>query len=437
MANNTIAILGRPNVGKSTLFNRLVGKTHAIVSPVEGVTRDRIYGTFDWLNRQFNVIDTGGYIPFSDDKINKHVRLQADIAAQEADFIILLVDGRSELTSSEKNLASLIIGMEKPYILVANKIDDLSHEKDIYNLFELGMGEPMAISAQSGRSLGDLLDEIHNRIPETSEKKKNSENLVNVAIIGMPNVGKSSLMNSLLNEEKSIVTDIAGTTRDSVDSYIKYFGRDVRIIDTAGLRKKAKVNDTIEFYSAVRTNRVLLECDIALVLIDASKGFDNQDRDIVRSVIDVGKGLILVINKWDKIDKSTNTMKDFVDEIEYRFMAMKHYPKLFISVKNNLRIPSVLDEAIRVFDARRTKIKTAALNEYVKKVTLKYPPPGVKGKHLKIKYVTQVHHSPPILAFYTNHPDLFPISYKRYLENQLRKNFDLEGVPIRISFRQK
>ncbi|MBC8312503.1 MAG: ribosome biogenesis GTPase Der [Candidatus Marinimicrobia bacterium] len=437
MADYTIAILGRPNVGKSTLFNRLVGKTHAIVSPVEGVTRDRIYGTFDWLHREFDVIDTGGYIPHTEDEINKHVRLQADIAAEEADFLILLVDGRSELTSSEKTLAELIIAMEKPFILVANKIDDISHEKDIFGLYELGMGDPMPVSAQSGRSLGDLLDEIHERLPQRPPKKKIGDDIINLAIIGMPNVGKSSLMNNLLKEEKSIVTDIAGTTRDSVDSYMKHFGRDVRMIDTAGLRRKAKVSDSIEFYSAVRTNRVLEECDVALVLIDATKGFGNQDRDIARAVMDSGKGLVLVVNKWDAIEKDTDTMKDFMEEIEYRFMAMQHYPILFISVKNNRRVTTVLDEAVRIFDARRKKMQTSNLNEFMMKAVGKYPPPGVKGKHLKIKYVTQVHHSPPILAFYTNHPDLFPIAYKRYLENQLRQTFDLKGVPIRISFRHK
>jgi len=437
MADYTIAILGRPNVGKSTLFNRLVGKTHAIVSPVEGVTRDRIYGTFDWLHREFDVIDTGGYIPHTEDEINKHVRLQADIAAEEADFLILLVDGRAELTSSEKTLAELIIAMEKPFILVANKIDDIVHEKDIFSLYELGMGDPMPISAQSGRSLGDLLDEIHVRLPQRPAKKKISDEIINLAIIGMPNVGKSSLMNNLLKEEKSIVTNIAGTTRDSVDSYIKHFNRDIRMIDTAGLRRKAKVNDSIEFYSSVRTNRVLEECDVALVLIDATKGFGNQDRDIARAVMDSGKGLVLVVNKWDAIEKDTDTMKDFMDEIEHRFMAMQHYPILFISVKNNRRVTTVLDEAIRIFDSRRKKIQTANLNGFLLKAVGKYPPPGIKGKHLKIKYVTQVHHSPPILAFYTNHPDLFPIAYKRYLENQLRKSFDLKGVPIRISFRHK
>jgi GTP-binding protein len=437
MADYTIAILGRPNVGKSTLFNRLMGKTHAIVSPVEGVTRDRIHGRFDWLNRMYNVIDTGGYIPHTEDKINKHVRMQADIAAEEADFIILLVDGRSEVTSSEKTLAKLIMALEKPYILVANKIDDISHEKDIYGLYELGMGEPMPVSAQSGRSLGDLLDRIGELLPEKESKKDMDEDLLNLAIVGMPNVGKSSLMNNLLKEEKSIVTDIAGTTRDSVDSYLKFFGQDIRLIDTAGLRRKAKMSDSIEYYSSVRTNRVLEECDVALVLIDAPKGFGNQDRDIVRQVMDAGKGLVLVVNKWDAVEKDTDTMKEFMEEIEYRFLSMRHYPILFISVKNNRRVNSVLEAAVKVHHSRRTKLQTANLNEFVQKATYKFPPPGVKGKNLKIKYATQVHHSPPIFAFYTNHPSLFPVSYQRYLENQLRDTFELTGVPIRISFRQK
>ena len=437
MAEYTIAILGRPNVGKSTLFNRLIGKTHSIVSPIEGVTRDRVNGKFDWLDRKYNIIDTGGYIPNNDQEINTQVRIQADIALSEADFLILLVDGRSDITASDRTLSKLIIESHKPHLLVANKIDDKSHENEIYSLYELGMGDPIPISAQSGRSLGDLLDIINQILPARVIKKKNVDEMINLAIVGMPNVGKSSLMNILVKEEKSIVTNIAGTTRDSIDSKLKYFGRNIRLIDTAGLRRKAKINDSIEFYSSVRTNRVIDECDVALVLIDASKGFDNQDRDIVRLVMDMGKGLVLVVNKWDSIKKDTNTMNNFIDEIEYRFLSIRHYPILFISVLNNLRVYSVLEEAVKVFDSRRSKIKTSDLNEFVNKTVFKYPPPAIKGKNLKIKYVTQVHHSPPIFAFYTNYPDLFPISYKRYLENQLRDTFNLEGVPIRISFRNK
>ena len=305
MANSTIAILGRPNVGKSTLFNRLVGSTHSIVSPIEGVTRDRVYGKFEWSGRKYNLIDTGGYLPDTVDKINSNVRLQADIAAEEADFLLFLVDGRSELTSSEKTLASIITKLNKPYLLVANKIDDKSHESDIFIYYELGMGDPYPISAQSGSGVGDLLDQVNQIMPDNHNIIDEDSDQSNLAIVGMPNVGKSSMMNALLKEDKSIVTDIAGTTRDSVDSYVKYFNKTIRIIDTAGLRRKSKITDSIEYYSLVRTNRVIEECDIAAVMIDASKGFGNQDKDIVRYVIDSGKGLIIVVNKWDLIDKDT------------------------------------------------------------------------------------------------------------------------------------
>ena len=436
MASYTVAILGRPNVGKSTLFNRLVGYTHSIVSPEEGVTRDRIYGTCEWSGNEFNLIDTGGYIPGTEDRINKHVRLQADIALDEADVLLLLVNGRSLATSSEQFLSEIIKKSGKPFLLVANKIDDISHENDALSYYELGMGNPITVSAQGGRKSGDLLDEIVKLLPDNLPSPS-YENHINVAIVGMPNVGKSSLMNTILKEDKSIVTDIAGTTRDSVDSYIKYFGRSIRLIDTAGLRRKAKIKDSVEFYSTVRTNRVIADCDLSILMVDADKGFDKQDKDIARSIIDAGKGLIIVVNKWDLIEKDTNTMKDFIDEIEYRFTSMQHYPILFISVKNNLRIGNILEELLKVYDRRSLVHKTAELNKFIEVTSAKFPPPAVKGKNLTIKYVTQVHHSPPIFVFYSNFPDLYPISYKRYIENQLRQKFDLLGSPIRISFRQK
>ena len=437
MANYTIAILGRPNVGKSTLFNRLVGSTHAIVSPVEGVTRDRVYGKFEWSGHNYNLVDTGGYLPDTMDKINSNVRLQADIAAAEADFLLFVVDGRSELTSSERTLASIIQKLNKPYLLVANKIDHKTHEPDALVYCELGMNNPYVISAQSGRGVGDLLDKVNEMLPSKNSNKIDDSSQINMAIVGMPNVGKSSMMNALLKEEKSIVTDIAGTTRDSVDSYIQYFNRTIRIIDTAGLRRKSKITDSIEYYSLVRTNRIIEECDVAAVMIDAEKGFGNQDKDIVRYVIDSGKGLIIVVNKWDLIEKDTDTMKEFIEEIIYRYPAVSHYPILFTSVLENKRLFNLLDLSIELFDKRKDKIATSDLNSFLEVCYSKYPPPAVKGKNLKIKYGTQVHHSPPIFAFYTNHPELYPVAYKRYLENQLREHFDLKGVSFIISFRKK
>ena len=304
MPNPTIAILGKPNVGKSTLFNRLVGSGHSIVSPEEGVTRDRIYGRFDWCGREFNIIDTGGYNPASEDIIENHVRLQAEIAANESDMVILLVDGRSPITTSDQYLADQIQKSEKPYILAVNKIDELKMEDSALSFYELGLGEFYTLSAQNNRSVGDMLDGVAQKLPEKDFKDEHVKDCVNLAI-----VGKSSLMNGLLQEEKSIVTPIAGITRDSIDSFLRYNKQDFRLIDTAGLRKKSKITGDIEFYSTVRTFRVIQDCDLAAVLIDADKGFNNQDKDIIRHVIDSGKGLIIVINKWDLLEKDTHTQK--------------------------------------------------------------------------------------------------------------------------------
>jgi len=437
LANKTLAILGRPNVGKSTLFNRLLGARKSIVSSIEGVTRDRIYSTFDWVGNDFDIIDTGGFLPKEKDIMNRHIQEQARIAISEADLIIFLVDGRSEITASDRILAEMVIKSQKSSILVVNKIDTLGQTEQINEFFELGLGEPVAISAMHGRNIGDMLDVVLDKLPNDKKQSQKDESDVDLALIGMPNVGKSSLMNALLKEEKSIVTHIAGTTRDSIDSYINYFGKTVRIIDTAGLRKRTKVKDEIEFYSVVRTNKVIADCNVAALMIDADKGFDKQDKDIIRAVIKLGKGLIIVVNKWDLIEKDDTTMKEMISDIHYEYSSTKHYPILFISVKNNLRLQSILHYTIKICDRLTSKVGTSILNDIMKKITNSNPPPAVKGKHLKIKYCTQMRHSPPIFAIFMNHPDLVPISYKRYIENQLRKELDLSGVPIKISFRKK
>ncbi|NOZ07318.1 MAG: ribosome biogenesis GTPase Der [FCB group bacterium] len=437
MADPTIAILGRPNVGKSTLFNRLIGQQQSIVSPVEGVTRDRINGVLEWAGRRYNVIDTGGYLPDSEDVIEKAVRLQAEIATEEADLLLLMVDGKSELTSSDRVLAELLLRSEKPFFLVINKIEDQAHDDLVYQFYELGLGDPMSISAISGRNVGDLLERIAHALKDYQPAKPKTDNVISLALVGMPNVGKSSFMNALLKEEKAIVTDIAGTTRDSIDSYLNYFGRTFRIIDTAGLRRKAKIGDSIEFYSTVRTNRVIDDCDIAVVMLDAAKGFGNQDRDIARFVIDKGKGLILVVNKWDTVKKDNSTVKDYTQNLQYFFKSIEHYPLVYTSVTNNQRVWKVMEEALKVYDEYTRKLSTSAINTFLSQATAKYPPPAVKAKNLKIKYGTQVHHSPPIFAFFSNFPELFPTSYRRYLENQLRSTFGFRGTPIKISFRKK
>ncbi len=435
--NPTIAIIGKPNVGKSTLFNRLIGKRKAIVSPVEGVTRDRIFDVMDWAGKKYNLIDTGGYLPKSEDKIEKAVRNQAEIAFSEADFIIFLMDGQAEISSSDRHLAELIKKNDKPFSLIINKIDDTTHEEKLYSFYELGLGDPIHISAIGGRNMGDFLDQICLKIPKKQKKDKDYSDFLNLAIVGMPNVGKSSLMNSLLNEEKSIVTEIAGTTRDAVDSYLTYFNKTIRLIDTAGLRKKSKVDDSVEFYSTVRTQKIIQECDIALVLLDAEKGLGAQDKAVIRNVITWGKGLVIVVNKWDTVKKDHQTMKEYVEDLHYKYKYTRHFPVLFISVLKNQRTYSVLSEAIKVNEQYQKKIKTNELNEFLDYVQYNYPPPAIKGKNLKIKYGTQVHHSPPIFAFFCNYPDLYPEQYKRYLENQIRDKFGFEGVPIKISFRKK
>ncbi len=437
MGNFTIAILGRPNVGKSTLFNRLVGSRKSIVSPIEGVTRDRIYSSFEWVGYNLNLIDTGGFLPKENDVMNRHIQEQARVAIKDADLIIFLVDGQSDITSSDRVLSDMVKKAQRESILVINKIDSLSMNDNINIFFELGLGDPIPISASHGRNVGEMLDTLVSKLPDLDKKEINNKNDINLAIVGMPNVGKSSLMNALLQEEKSIVTNIAGTTRDSVDSYINYFGKSIRIIDTAGLRKRAKVNDDIEFYSAIRTNKVIVECDIAVLMVDADKGFDKQDKDIIRNIIKLGKGLIIAINKWDLIEKDSSTMNDLIKDIHYSYSATKHFPILFISVKNNLRLQNILDTALKIHNRLVAKVSTPSLNELIQKIVKNNPPPAVKGKHLKIKYIAQPRHSPPIFAIFMNHPNLVPISYKRYIENSLRRELDLEGVPIKISFRKK
>ncbi len=437
MNEATIAILGRPNVGKSTLFNRLVGKRHSIVSPEEGVTRDRIYSKIEWLNKYYNLIDTGGYIPKAADAISKQVTFQAEIARNESDLILFVVDGRDEITSTDRLLADVIKKSGKPCILVINKIDTLKNEDLVNNFYELGINSLLALSAQSGRQIGLLLDKIVELLPEIEERNL-PEGLINFAIVGMPNVGKSSLMNYILDEDKSIVTNIAGTTRDSVDSYIKYFKQDIRIIDTAGLRRRSKIDDSIEFYSNLRTFKVIDESNVVAVLVDVSKGFDNQDKSIIRYVIDKGKGLIIIINKWDLIDdKETNTMRDLTDDIIYEFPRLRYYPIQFISIKNNYRVGEVLKNMLDVYNRRKNKISTSRLNTILKNIILHYSPPSVKGKEIKLNYITQVSIEPPLFVIFSNHPDLITESYKRYIENQIREESDYLGVPILISYRKK
>ena len=438
MSYPVIAIVGRPNVGKSTFFNRLLNQKKSIVDATEGITRDRIYGKVDWVGHSMTFVDTGGYIPEDLDIFNSAVREQAQEAISAADHILFMVDGKQDPTSSDKTLAQFVRQSGKKSIMVVNKCDDLDSNKQIHGFFELGIDPILPVSALNGRLTGDLLDSILGQL--NLKEAKITEELdggMSLAIVGMPNVGKSSLTNALLQKKQSIVTPIAGTTRDSIDSYLKYYGKTITLVDTAGLRKKSKVSDNIEFYSTVRAQRSILNCDVALVLIDAEKGFTKQDKTIMEEVITKGKGLVIIVNKWDLIKKATQTMKTFSDEIEYQFKALSHYPILYISALTKQRVSKVLGVAKGVFELRKKSIKTSILNKFLQKIIRLQSPPATHGKVINLNYMIQVSTGPHLFVIYTNYPKLVPTGYKRFIENQLREEFDLLGIPIRISFRKK
>ena len=438
MSNYQIAIVGRPNVGKSTFFNRLLKKRKAIVGSEEGITRDRIYGEVEWSGHLLTFIDTGGYIPEDVDVFNSAVRDQALAAVSEADLILFMVDGKDDPTASDKSLASLIRQSGKKVILAVNKCDTLDHDKQAYQFHEFGINPVHPVSALNGRLTGDLLDSVLERLEiESLPEDTDGEEGMRVAIVGMPNVGKSSITNSLLQKDQAIVTPIAGTTRDSIDSRLKYYNKLITLVDTAGLRKKSKLDDNIEFYSNVRTRRAIISADVVLVVIDADKGFTKQDKAIADDVINKGKGMAILVNKWDLITKETNTMRDFALEMSLQFKSLSHYPALFISAKTKQRISSILKTSKKIYDLRLTSLGTSDLNKFLQKTLKLQSPPATKGKAINLKYMTQVSSAPHLFVIFTNYPKLIPPSYKRFIENQLRENFDLEGVPIRISFRNK
>ena len=438
MSYPVIAIVGRPNVGKSTFFNRVLNQKKSIVDATEGITRDRIYGKVDWVGHSMTFVDTGGYIPEDLDIFNSAVREQAQEAISEADLILFMVDGKQDPTSSDKTLAQFVRESGKKSIMVVNKCDDLNSNKQINSFFELGIDPIMPVSALNGRLTGDLLDSVLAQLNLKEVKiNEDKDEGMRLAIVGMPNVGKSSLTNALLQKKQSIVTPIAGTTRDSIDSYLKYYGKTITLVDTAGLRKKSKVSDSIEFYSTVRAQRSILNCDVALVLIDAEKGFTKQDKTIMEDVITKGKGLLIIVNKWDLIKKETQTMKNFSDEIEYQFKALSHYPILYISALTKQRVSKVLGIAKGVFELRKKSIKTSMLNKFLQKTVRLQSPPATHGKVINLNYMIQVSTGPHLFVIYTNYPKLVPTGYKRFIENQLREEFDLLGIPIRISFRKK
>ena len=435
MARPAIAIIGRPNVGKSTLFNRLVEKRKAIVDAKEGITRDRIRGTLDWENRLYDIVDTGGYIPDDVDVFNAAVREQAELAVVEADFILFLVDGKADPTASDKDLAKLVRKSGKPHMLVVNKCDALETDEQQLRFHELAIEPMVTISALNGRLTGVMLEQI-TAVLNPAMEKQDEESYMRLAIVGMPNVGKSSLTNALLQKEQTIVTPIAGTTRDSIDTAFTWYGKTIVLVDTAGLRKRAKVSDNIEFYSNVRTHSAIENANVSLVMIDAEKGFGKQDKAIVDLVIRKGKGLVLLVNKWDLVEAETNTMAEMKKEIQWQFKGLDDYPILFISALTRRRVSNIMKIADQVHQARQQKINTKLLNEFLRETIKKMAIPAVKGRLIRIKFINQVRTAPPLIVCHTNYPKLVPVNYRRYLENQLRETFDFSGVPIKLSFRQ-
>jgi len=432
---NLVAIVGRPNVGKSTLFNRIIEHKEAIVEDTPGVTRDRIYGEASWNGKDFFLIDTGGFIPGSEDKIEKAIREQAYIAIEEADSIIFLVDGKDGVTPFDLDIASILRNSKKKVTLVVNKCDNAKQDLNSYEFHSLGLGEPNPISALGGRNTGDFLDEATEHL-STDNKEKNDPRL-KIAVVGRPNVGKSSICNALLGQERMIVTDIAGTTRDSIDSTLKYYGEEIVLIDTAGLRRKSNIKENIEFYSTLRTARAIERCDVAIVVIDATLGLEDQDKKIINQVSEKRKGIIIAVNKWDLIEKDTNTAAIFTERIRDLMQTFSYIPVEYISAVTKQRITRLPATALKILERRKTRISTGKLNREFIPLLEKTPPPAVQGRDLRINYVTQVNTEPPVFAFFCNHPQFIPDAYKRFLENTMRKVFDFEGTPVSFVFRKK
>lgn len=431
-----VSIVGRPNVGKSTIFNRLIGERRAIVHDEYGVTRDRHYGESYWNGRDFNVIDTGGYLPDDMDVMVVGIREQVHIALEESDVVLFAVDTEMGINTLDKSVAKLLRQQDKPVIIIANKADNEVRRLNSSEFYELGFDEIFPVSAISGSGTGELLDRIVELLPE--EGDSNEDEAPKLAFIGRPNVGKSSLVNALLNDDRSIVTDIAGTTRDTINSRLNFNGKDYILVDTAGLRKRVKVKENIEFYSTVRTEKAIRECDIAILILDAERGFEDQDKRVLREAERFNKGLIIVLNKWDLIDeKDTNTVKEFENYIYEAVPQLSYIPIVTISALNKKRIHRVIELADSVLEERMKLISTSELNNYLEEILLSRPLPMKRGKQLKISYMTQVKSNPPVFKFFMNNPKDMPANYRRFLENKLRERYKFTGVPITMTFRQK
>jgi GTP-binding protein len=429
-----VAIVGRPNVGKSTLFNRIIEERHAIVEGQPGVTRDRLYAKAEWAGKHFQIVDTGGIVPQSEDVFDKAIREQAILAIEEADVIVFAVDGRDGVTPVDSDIAKMLRSSSKPVVLVVNKCDNASADLNAAEFYSLGLGEPFAISALNGRSTGDFLDAV---VAEIDDNDDEEDTRLKIAIVGRPNVGKSSLTNALLGKDRMVVTPIAGTTRDAIDSVLTYYGEQIVLIDTAGLRRRSNISESVELYSTMRTARAIDRSDVTIIVVDATQGLEAQDKRIIADAEVARKGLIIALNKWDLIEKDTKTADAFIKKIKEELPTLDYVPIITISAVTKQRITKVIEMAKEIQARRCVRIPTHELNEELIAMLERTPPPSVKGRDLRINYVTQVKTEPPLFAFFLNFPELLPDAYKRFIERQLRKLHDLEGVPISFVFRKK
>ena len=432
-----VAIVGRPNVGKSTLFNRLVGMRQAIVDETAGVTRDRHYGKCEWCGKEFSVVDTGGYTSGSDNVFEEEIRKQVVIAIEEADLILFMTEAASGITDYDAEIAALLRKCGKPVVTAVNKVDSGEKMYDVYQFYSMGLGEIFAISAANGGGTGDLLDEITKKLPEDTEAEDEHPGVPRITIVGKPNVGKSSLTNALLGEDRNIVTNVAGTTRDSISSYYNKFGHEFVFVDTAGIRKKNKVQENLEFYSVMRSIRAIEHSDVCIMMIDATTGMEAQDMNILNLIKKNRKGCVIVVNKWDLFEKDSNTLKEYTEGLRARIAPFNDVPIIFTSVLKKQRILDVMNEIAHVYENYSRRLSTSTLMDTMLPEIENYPPPMYKGKVVKIKYITQLPTKFPAFAFFCNLPQYIKEPYKRFLENKLRSHFDLTGCPIQIFIRQK
>ena len=431
-----VAIVGRPNVGKSTLFNRLVGHRQAIVDETAGTTRDRHYGKTDWNGKEFSIIDTGGYAINSEDIFEDDIRRQVMLAIEEADLILFMVEVKTGITDLDMMMADVLRRSGKKVLVVCNKVDNYDLIYQSHEFYSMGLGDIFCISSMSGSGTGDLMDEILKQLPQDA-KAEEMEDLPRITIVGRPNVGKSSLTNALLGEERNIVTNIAGTTRDSIHTRYNKYGMDFYLVDTAGMRKKGKEMEDLEFYSVMRSIRAIENSDVCILMLDAQQGLESQDLNIHNLIVRNRKGCVIVVNKWDLIEKGNNTMKEWKEFLEKKLAPFNDIPIIFTSVLNKQRILEVLQQAIRVYNSRKRRIPTHELNEYILPIIEDYPPASTKGKYIRIKYAMQLPTPTPQFVFFCNLPQYIRENYRRFLENHLREHWDFSGVPIQIYFRQK